>query len=684
MADAETENWEDTSKTQGCRRILETLQGAIEQFQYNPRLTISDNLKIGFFTSDHATQTDCSEILPLKDLTQSTEKLMQMVTSLQVDFGFLKDLVQLKFEDRLKEESWKIVSVLHDRILEMKKYYQQSEDTMRKSFQQQLSDAIAVIKGMYTKFFEIEEEKAAMQDEANIRMSFLAKKLKEKEEILKDLRHELEQYEESGIQKVDSLGKEASSSRLTAEKELMECKTENERLLQVIAMLEEEAQMSLKENSILEDEIICLKEIADQDQRTIQKLMDSRDRLRYELDCEKLAIQDMINKQKEDMELRRKYASISAKRTTRGRESAFLRSTSHQSKNVTSATESHHFIRPPSASLSVSPRLKKKMGKRYIGAAVMPTPVHAETPAPAAAPSPGVPVTVVTTPTVITNFLAKSEKEKHSEFTPEPLQEPGRLRGARSFPHTTLLLICTAVIAETKAAVRQGLSLAWTVTFVLPHMVPEEVLLKLQMLKDEDKRVMQDEIQTLKTTLENEKKKIERIRKDADRINKNWERKFLILRNSFHVLKDEMFTRHTLFRQFAMIADTSFNYVKVKPVFVHSSKNLTESSSAANAFQTTMMEPNFVDIPSDQVTFKRTPKGNFDLSSAFSDNPGEDTTATADFLGLDCIGESPGASCIEEVPIELKDFLKSCPQVEECIGKHNKWVEVQLTVRAVP
>ncbi|XP_057643993.1 uncharacterized protein C10orf67 homolog, mitochondrial [Chionomys nivalis] len=560
MADAESENWEDTSKTQGCRRILETLQGAIEQFQYNPRLTISDNLKIGFFTSDHATQTDCSEILPLKDLTQSTEKLMQMITSLQVDFGFLKDLVQLKFEDRLKEESWKIVSVLHDRILEMKKYYQQSEDTMRKSFQQQLSDAIAVIRGMYKKFFEIEEEKAALQDEANVRMSFLAKKLKEKEEILKDLRNELEQYEESGVKKVDNLGKEASSPRPTSEKELMECKMENERLLQVIAMLEEEAQKRLKENSILEDEIICLKEVADQDQRTIQKLMDSRDRLRYELDCEKLAVQDMINKQKEDMELRRKYASISAKRTTKGRESAFyLRPSSHQSKNVTSATESDHFIRPPSASLSVSPKLKKKIGKRYIGAAVMPTPVRAETPAPAAAPTPGVPVMAVTTPTVITNFLAKSEKDKH-------------------------------------------------VTFLLPHMVSEEVFLNLQMLKDEDKRVMQEEIKTLKTTLENARKKIERIQKDTDRINKNWERKYLILRNSFHALKDEMFTRHTLFRQFAMIDDTSFNYVKVKPVFVHSSMNVTESSSATNAFQTTMMEHNFVDIPSDQVTITRLPK----------------------------------------------------------------------------
>ncbi|CAO2594828.1 Uncharacterized protein C10orf67, mitochondrial [Lemmus lemmus] len=505
MAEAETENYEDRSrsKTQGCRKILQTLQGAIEQFKYNPRLTISDNLKVGFFTSDHATQTDCSEILPLKNLTQSTEKLIQMITSLQVDFGFLKDLVQLKFEDRIKEESWKIVSMLQDRILAMKKCYQQSEDTMRKSFQQQLCDAIAVIRGMYQKFFEIEEEKAALQDEANMKMNILAKKLKEKEELLKGLRTELEQYEESRIQKVVSLIHEAGSPKLTLEKEITECKMENERLLQVIAMLEEEAQMSLKENAILEDEIICLKEIADQDQRTIQRLMDSRERLRYELDCEKLAIQDMINKQKEDMELRRKYASISAK------DSTFYRPSSQQSKSGTQLTESQHFIRPPSASFSVSAKLKKKIGKKYFGAAVMPTPAPVEVPA---APTPGVPFAMVDTPTVITKFPAKPEKEKH-------------------------------------------------VKFLLPHMLPEEMLLSLQTLKDEEKRALQEEVRTLKATLENEKKKIERNQKDSDRINKNWERKFLILRNSFHVLKDEMFTRHTLFRQFAMMADTSFNYV---------------------------------------------------------------------------------------------------------------------------
>ncbi|ELR52133.1 hypothetical protein M91_16230, partial [Bos mutus] len=42
-----------------------------------------------------------------------------------------------------------------------------------------------------------------------------------------------------------------------------------------------------------------------------------------------------------------------------------------------------------------------------------------------------------------------------------------------------------------------------------------------------------------------------------------------------------MFTRHTLFRQFAVLADTSFNYVKVKPLFVQSKTNLATVTTSA-------------------------------------------------------------------------------------------------------
>ncbi|XP_028620622.1 uncharacterized protein C10orf67 homolog, mitochondrial [Grammomys surdaster] len=528
MAEAETET-EEWTKTRGCRKILQTLEGAIEQFKFHSRLTISDDLKVGYFTSDHATQTDCSEIFPLKDLTQSTEKLMRMITSLHVDFGFLKDLVQLKFEDRLKEESWKIVGMLCDKMLELKKHYQQGEEVMRKSFQQQLCDAIAVIKGMYQKFFEIEDEKAALQDAADVKMNVLMRKLKEKEEIVRNLRNELDLYEEFGFKKVDSFAKEPSSPKPISERELLDYRAENERLMQIITVLEDESQAAIKENAILEDELMYLKEISDQDQRTIQKLMDSRDRLRYELDCEKLAIQDMINRQKEDIEIKKKYASIASRYSKvrgtfgKGREASF---------HVTRQTrEGSQFLRPPSASLSVSPKMKKKMSKKFVSATIVPS---------------------ITDTTLLT---LPAPSEMFTSLTPKPSEKH--------------------------------------VTFLLPNMVPEELFLKYQLVKEEEKRSLENQVAMLKSALEDEEKRLERLKKDTDQANKSWQKKFLILRNSFHILKNEMFTRQALYRQCAVTGDTSFNYVRVKPLYVHSTVNMGEPSSPPNVPHPPVVEPSY-------------------------------------------------------------------------------------------
>uniref|UniRef100_A0A8C5YDI3 DUF4709 domain-containing protein n=2 Tax=Microcebus murinus TaxID=30608 RepID=A0A8C5YDI3_MICMU len=139
----------DAPEAEECWKLIDSLQASIEQFQVNRRLTISDDLKVGFFNTDHATQTDSSEILPVKELSSDTQNLVQIVKSLQVDFGFLKQLLQLKFEDRLKEESLSLFTVLHDRIMEVEKHHQRNEDHMRKCFYQQLADAIAILKGLY-------------------------------------------------------------------------------------------------------------------------------------------------------------------------------------------------------------------------------------------------------------------------------------------------------------------------------------------------------------------------------------------------------------------------------------------------------------------------------------------------------------------------------------------------------
>ncbi|KAM9230180.1 uncharacterized protein C10orf67 homolog, mitochondrial [Dugong dugon] len=405
----------------GCPSGGHKLTAAI--LSIRSRLNISDDLKIGFFTTDHAAQTDLSEILPVKELTSATQGLVQIVKALQVDFGFLKQLLQLQFEDRLKEEAFNLFSALHDRITSIEKHYQQNEEQMRKCFSQQLADAIAITKGMYTQFFEVEEEKTSMQDSNVVKMNVLLRKLKEKEQIIKELTEELEQYEENSFPKLihfkESFAKEVSPPKTTIERENLEWKVENERLTQIITELEEEIQLNIKENAVLEDEIFSLKEMAEKDHKTIQRLIDAREKLKLELENEKSLVQEM----------------------------------------------------------------------------------------------------------------------------------------------------------------------------------------------SEDRKSLEDQIETLKITLENEKKKSERFRKESERINKNWEKKFFVLRNSFHVLKDEMFTRHTLFRQFAVLADTSFNYTKVKPLLVQSNANPTDTTSSRSDVNTYSTDSKFIDLGNDQISSQRLSKG---------------------------------------------------------------------------
>ncbi|XP_023557750.1 uncharacterized protein C10orf67 homolog, mitochondrial [Octodon degus] len=433
MAQDPTEDPKVAPGTQQCWKLIKNL-AVVEQYQSQARHTISDDLKIGFFTSDHATQTDVSEILPLKDLSSTTQNLVQIITHLQVDFRFLEELVQLKFEERLKEESSSIFNALYDRILEMEKHYQQNEDKMRKSFQQQLADAIAVIKGMYQQYFDVQQEETASHNAENVKLGVLSRKLKEKEEIIKELRDALDQCE--GFQKLDTFA-EANGSKSNLERENWEYRMENERLLKVISELEEEVKRNIKENSTLEDELISLKEVSEQNQRTIQK------------------------------------------------DSSVLSHVSSKTRLETSSTE----------------------------------------------------------------------KDKPTKIDQKKMKEKLLDEG------TTLKKKIEVLKLKAPA-------------------VHEERKTEASLPQDEEKEALKEQIELLKIELEKVKQKFERFRKESERISKNWEKKFTILRSSFHALKDEMFTRRTLFRQFAVVADTSFNYMKSKPLYVSSKVNLMDATSS--------------------------------------------------------------------------------------------------------
>uniref|UniRef100_A0A8C5UPK7 DUF4709 domain-containing protein n=1 Tax=Microcebus murinus TaxID=30608 RepID=A0A8C5UPK7_MICMU len=414
------------------------------------------DLKVGFFNTDHATQTDSSEILPVKELSSDTQNLVQIVKSLQVDFGFLKQLLQLKFEDRLKEESLSLFTVLHDRIMEVEKHHQRNEDHMRKCFYQQLADAIAILKGLY--------------------------KVEAKNVTLKDVTT----WEEG------SLAKETIAAKLILEKENLEYKLEVEKLVQIISELEEEVRSNINEYSILEDEYISLKEKSEKDHRTIRKLMNASERLREELDYEKSVVQEMRLRSAKLKELTQAHWSSVSK--------------------------------PPPRPLSRPPS------------------------------------------------------------KPPPASRPASAQSAATSMATS---ISSAESRKSRASKK-------TLKEEQPEVKPELLV----------------QVEALKVIVDNEKKKFERFRKEADRINRNWEKRFLILRNSFHVLKDEMFTRHTLFRQFAVLADTSFNYIRLKPLIVQSKLNLTgTTSSSSDYYRASSIDNKTNDAISDQVPFQISAKG---------------------------------------------------------------------------
>ncbi|XP_046922259.1 uncharacterized protein C10orf67 homolog, mitochondrial [Lynx rufus] len=581
----------DTPETEECWKILESLESTIEQCRFSPRLKISDDLKIGFFSTDHATQTDSNEILPLKELSSSTEKLVQVIRSLQVDFGFLRELLQLKFEDRLKEESFNLFTALHDRILTIEKHYHENEDIIRKCYNQQLADAIAVIKGTYKQFFEVEEE-TFVQESATIKMSNLLKRLKEREEMIKELREELCQYEESRFQKLDAFARETA-----LEREDLEYKLENERLLQIVSELEEAIRLNLRENAVLEDEIITLKETAAKDHRTIQKLIDGRDRLLCELDYEKSVVQEMINKQQEDMETRKRIESLSVKSWRALKEKETSLSLWSSQPRIPSRPGTISRARSPSSSLAPVKTKKVKTPKK-----------SAKEEQPCGPPFCGHYCDLTAS---ISKAAGLTRRVPYSLCV-----QLGRALSA---------LLCTKsssaqqgkkaciLLAVDLAAWAAVLTQSWGdsahVRSPKPVGMHEEKKGRLPVAKMEEKHDLEEQIRVLRANLESEKRKIERFKKESEWINKNWEKKFYILRNSFHVLKNEMFTRHTLFRQFAVLADSSFNYIKLKPLFVESKMNLITDRTSSSSDHTPVLDNKDTDVVSDQTYFPPSPKG---------------------------------------------------------------------------
>ncbi|GFO34239.1 golgin subfamily a member 6-like protein 22 isoform x3 [Plakobranchus ocellatus] len=119
------------------------------------RPALADSAKIGFFSLDRASQTEVTEIVDLKEMTEVLQILLQDVANLRRDINFTKHVMRADHESKLKEKSLELYCRINEKVVELEKMHQDRVNSLRKAFRQQLADAISRLSVHFSKNLHI-------------------------------------------------------------------------------------------------------------------------------------------------------------------------------------------------------------------------------------------------------------------------------------------------------------------------------------------------------------------------------------------------------------------------------------------------------------------------------------------------------------------------------------------------
>ncbi|KAH0627517.1 hypothetical protein JD844_003306 [Phrynosoma platyrhinos] len=274
--------------------ILELLSMpcCLEELGDDYRLTY--NLKIGFAISDHATQTDISEIGDVKEFLTTTRTLLQFTNSVYDEFARYKSVLQQQYEEKIKEHASNLWIEINDRLKYIEDFYKQKEVKMRHSFQQQLCDALAILKAHYAKYFTLEKEIYGEDDDSLARkIERLRGELDEQAVTIQKLEEELQDYKDR--EKFTDRDIEIQLLK----QEIWEFKEQMTSLTDRYTRLQETMKRREKEHTDLETEMQHMRERKERDMKTMQKLLTTQEILKLELDREKQRVQSKAREVKE-------------------------------------------------------------------------------------------------------------------------------------------------------------------------------------------------------------------------------------------------------------------------------------------------------------------------------------------------------------------------------------------------
>nr|XP_022308950.1 uncharacterized protein C10orf67, mitochondrial-like isoform X7 [Crassostrea virginica] len=419
------------------------------------RPNIADQHKVGFFTLDRCSQTEVTEVVDLKEMTEVLQILLQDVTNLRRDINLTKHVMQADYESKLQEKSLELYVRINEKVKELERIHEDRVTTVRRAFRQQLSDAIARVAVLYNKNLDAkikrerrkQEEGQGKHDEKYKEMQAT---IQRNETVIQMLKMQLAQFQQrrnSEVESVEELSVKSKSPSVNEEFEAL--KEECDGLHRRVDRLEEALDIKENENLNLSEQI---------------------NQLTANLEKEKIMIDQLKHEAEETKKLAEK---------------------------------------------------EKQSSKNQMA-------LEAE---------------------ALNSDLAKQKQEMQRIMEEQIRRAKEEAENARN---------------------EEAKSLKEAESSKLKLLMEQKKLLEQELMQERKKNSTksQEEVDAEKYKKVEQKLRDEilRLKKEIERIHRTWEKKFAILQQSLHALKDESYIRQTLQRQAAALHHAAVSYAVDTPV----------------------------------------------------------------------------------------------------------------------
>ncbi|VDI23443.1 Hypothetical predicted protein, partial [Mytilus galloprovincialis] len=271
------------------------------------RPSLADHHKVGFFTLDRCSQTDVTEVVELKDMTEVLQLLLKDVHKMKRDINLTKSVMQADYEAKVQEKATELYCRINEKVAELERIHEDRVSTVRKAFRQQLADAVARLAVLYNKNLEnkMQKEKQKQAGDQYLldeKYRELQQTIQQNQNVIAMLKMQLSAYQQSkmDLESIESVSMRTPSPQFN--QELEDLRVEVEDLNVKVNNLQDQVDNKDDENKKLDQQIEVLNQELDQEKMKFDKINKDLENTKKAAENEKASSEKLMDKQRAEME----------------------------------------------------------------------------------------------------------------------------------------------------------------------------------------------------------------------------------------------------------------------------------------------------------------------------------------------------------------------------------------------